>query len=35
MRLVQEACVEAVHAEELTHIQLSAVNPVGIPVSQS
>jgi hypothetical protein len=35
MRIVQEVYVDAVFAEELIQFQLSAANPVGIPVSQS
>jgi hypothetical protein len=35
MRLIQEAYVNAVLAEELIQFRLSAANPVGIPVSQS
>jgi hypothetical protein len=33
MRLVQEAYVDAVFVDELIHLQLSAANPVGIPLS--
>jgi hypothetical protein len=32
MRFVQEAYVDVVFAEELIQFQLSAANPVGIPI---
>jgi hypothetical protein len=35
MRVVQEAYVDAVLAEELMQFQLPAANPVCIPISQS
>jgi hypothetical protein len=35
VRLVQEAYVDAMLAEELIQFQLLAANPIGVPVSQS